>query len=377
MAREKKPQKPLELRPVEEEVLHEEQIIRLEKADAVVKVVQERMPVRPVPEARLEVPEVTAAEGKRSFEPGFEALIETEMAELANQERDWGQGEAVRNPLPWGWFALLGLVLAGAMLWAVTRAREGEEEVKKAREQAVATVSLAEATDQEIERSLALMDEAVRRYCTARSPSEMAPWVRQPERVRLLMSRYYGEHPFKPLGYQRQVGLQMVMPGVKGDFWQVKVDRGDGGKTEQLLVEQLPGDRYLVDWEMQVVYQPRSWDSYARERPRGTSLDFRVIVGEDHFFSHEFADAKRWSSYRLTAMDAEETLWGYAPRNSAIDAVIKRELAAIADAGGGSEARMLLRLVLPDGLKSRRGVIIDQVVSASWVMPDEADDGPK
>lgn len=361
--------KPIELTPVEEEVLHEEEIVRLERDETVVKVVQQRVPVRPVPEARLEVPEITDADNRRSFEPGLEALIETEMAEIANQERDWGQGEAVRNPLPWGWFALLGLALAGAVAWSVTRAREGGEEVQKAKEEATAAASLAATTDQEIEESLARMDKVVKAYCTARSPSEMGQWVRQPERVRLLMNRYYEEHPFKPFGYQRQVGLQMAMTGVKGDFWRVKVDRGDGGKSQQLLVEELPDGRYVVDWETQVTYQPMNWDSYARERPKGTRMDFRVVADEDQFFSHEFVDPKRWSSYRLTVPGSEETLWGYAQRGSAAEAILKRGLAAEVNANRPPEVRMLLRLVLPEGLKSRRGVIIDKVVSISWVTP--------
>jgi hypothetical protein len=142
---------------------------------------------------------------------------------------------------------------------------------------------------------------------------------------------------------------------------------GDG-KTKSLLVEQDGVDTFRVDWETAVIYQPMPWDAYALERPAGTTLDFRVFVEEDHFFSHEFANPELWTSFRLTAPGAEETLWGYAPKGSLLEATLRGALAT--NPNPTKPVSMLLRLGLPTGLSSRRGVIIEKVVSNRWLLLD-------
>lgn len=368
MAREKKP---IELKPVEEDPIRVEEIVRLERDTTVVKVVHERVVVRPAAEARLEVPDLSGAEARRTHEPGVEVLMEGEGAVAFSEETVWGGEDIARRPLPWGWFALLGLVLLGAVAWSVTRligAKEGMTEVKDLAE---SKITESEATDREIEESLKYLDQAVKGFCNAKSVAEMVRWVRHPERVRPLMERHYAAHPLRPPGYVRQKDFQGAMLGTANNFWVVKVVTADG-KTKPLLVEQ-EGDRdYRVDWETAVTYQPMDWDEYALDRPKGTTLDFRVHVAEDHFFSHEFADAERWASFRLTAPGAAETLWGYAAKGSEAEMILKQALANHQDPR--KPLAVILRLGLPEGLNSRRGVIIEQVLSTRWIFVESPED---
>ena len=55
-------------------------------------------------------------------------------------------------------------------------------------------------------------------------------------------------------------------------------------------------------------------------------MDFRVYVEADNFYSHEFADSDQWMSFRLTALDSEETLFGYARPDSAEARRLLRQL---------------------------------------------------
>jgi len=370
MAREKKP---IELRTVEETPHRVEEIVRLEKDSKAVKVMKERVELRPAAEARLEVPLVTGADAKRTHEPGVEALMENDTAVMQADEAAWGKTEAARKPLPWGWFALLGLILLGAVAWSVARMVGARQEVEKAQQEAVTKVIAAEATDEEIERSLGRMEEVVRQFCLAGSVDEMVRWVRHPERVRPLMERHYTATPLKPLGYQRQKGFQGAMMGTKNSYWVVKVVLADG-TTKALLVEQDGDDSFRVDWETAVIYQPMPWDAYALERPAGTTLDFRVYVEEDHFFSHEFANPAQYTSFRLTAPGADETLWGYVPKNSPLESTLRQALAD--NPNPYKPVAMLLRLGLPTGLGSRRGVVIEQVLSKRWLPGDPPRTGP-
>ena len=340
----------------------EADIVRLGGDPTVLRVIPERVERRPPPDARLELPNLEGAEPLRTHEPGVEALLDAELASLVTDEVHWGKEVRERPPFPWGWFALLGLVLAGATGWSLNYVIQAGREVQQGQQAALQSMVGTEAVDREIVRSLALMEATVRRYCEAGSIDEMLPVVRHPERVRPLMEEYYAKTPLRPLGFMRRKDFQGATFGTITSFWVFKVVAGDG-RTKVLLVEQESAEVYRVDWETAVTYQPMDWDRYAAERPAGTTMDFRVQLQEDHFFSHEFADENRWSSYRLTTPTGEDTLFGYAPKGSLVEAVIRESLKATP----GKPGALILRLRLPEGLLSRRGVVIEKVLSARWI----------
>jgi len=118
-----------------------------------------------------------------------------------------------------------------------------------------------------------------------------------------------------------------------------------------------------VDWETLVCYQPMKWDDFAAQRPTGTSLDFRVYVERDSFYSHEFADEKLWTCFRLTALDNEEALFGYARSGSEEAQAMLRMI----NENDGRKASLILRLIIPEGVRSPRGVVIESLLSARWI----------
>jgi len=143
------------------------------------------------------------------------------------------------------------------------------------------------------------------------------------------------------------------------------------GKTHNLIIEILESGEPRIDWETLVCYQPMNWDDFAVQRPTGKSLDFRVYVERDSFYSHEFGDSDRWVSFRLTALGGEETLFGYAAAGS----TQAQGLLRLLEENGGRRTSLMLRLGIPEGLQSRRGVVIEELLNSRWIYLDPPDSG--
>ena len=367
MARAKKP---LELRPVDESPAVRQGVPRLGSDPQPVRLVPENKDTRQAPAARLVVPDVAVMENRRSHEPGVEVLIDPEETTVLAAEEEWSKAAEQRGPVAWGWFVLVGLLLAAAAIWAVSYVRQAEPLVQEEHKQAEGVVKESVENDQALQRMIEAMEQRVKAFCEAGTIEAMLPLVRQPARTRALMEGFYAQTPLQALGFKRVKNFQGAMLGGLSDFWVFTVVVGDGG-TRSVLLEQEPSGNLGVDWETAVTYQPMKWDDYARQRPAGTTMEFRVHVKEDHFFSHEFADAGRWASYSLTTIGAEETLFGYAPKGGAVEA----SLHELVEKNEGNPAPAILRLCLPDGIQSRRGVIIEKLVSPRWIYVEPPDSG--
>ncbi|RYD37234.1 MAG: hypothetical protein EOP85_17745, partial [Verrucomicrobiaceae bacterium] len=70
------------------------------------------------PSHRLDVPAREDRE-TRTHQPGIEALIENGPANPDELEQVWGSASTRERNIPWGWFVLIGLILAGAAIWSL------------------------------------------------------------------------------------------------------------------------------------------------------------------------------------------------------------------------------------------------------------------
>ncbi len=360
----------MEVRPVDDDPVPELAVIRLGS---------EPQPVRLIPEAptahhrlveRLEIPAVAAMDSRRTHEPGPELLRVPEPAAPVTGEDAWGRVSAQREPVPWGWFALLGLLLTGAVIWSVTHVQEAEPLVAGAHQEAVQAANQSAEKDREMERLLQRMEATVKAYCEATSLQALLPMVRHPARVHPLMEQYYAQHPFKPLGFARVATIRGTEMDSKRNFWELPVVLGDGN-TKEFVLEETEDGSLLVDWEAAVIYQPMPWDDYAKQRAPGSPMDFRLVVEEDHFYSHEFTDSNRWASFRLTTRNGEETLFGYTPRGGQVATT----LLALIGKSATPQAAVILQLKVPPDVQSRRGVLIEKVLSPRWIYEDPPDSG--
>lgn len=341
-------------------------VVRLGARGAAVVPV-ERLPGRKAAETpeRLESEVHENFEG-RSQEPGVEAILD-QQGQAENIEQPWGVGDGRLVGVPYGWFVLIVLALAGAGVWSLMAMRDGEMKLKI--DHGVVREKVAKEEDA-TKQATALVDrveEVVAAYLAADTIDGILPWVRHPERVRPMIEESWKTEPKRRLKFER---MTLFQPASMGDrpFWVVRAEVADG-EMQNLLIEQTGETEVKVDWETHVCRQPMPWEAYVADRPKAGALDFRVWAVPDQFFSHEFSDGRKWKCFRLSAKGSEEHLFGYA----LADSDVYRELNALCQSSAGWRASVVLRLRIPEGSVSPRGAVIERLVAPRWLILDDPD----
>lgn len=345
------------LRVVDEALPQPPKVVRLTSQDGVV--MRDAPLLLPVPLPERLLPEERSTEEFRTHEPDYEALAEEELISQPLEET-WSEQNRESNPAPWGWFALIGLLICGGVVWSMVHLQRHQYTPEAARTQAIQTFD-----QHEQERGTALttverITATVRSYCEADSIEKLSAVARQPLRVRPLMEDWYAWHPLTCSQFLTLDLFQPMTLDRQGSFWIVNCTMKDK-VVRHLLLEELPDQTVQVDWETEVCYQPMDWDRYVKERPAG-SMDFRVWIVADSLHSHEFTDANQWTCYRLTTLHGDLSLYGYVRRES--DAA--KSLLQITQQNGTSQTPVLLRISTPTDLKSPLGVVIEKLLSPRW-----------
>lgn len=313
------------------------------------------------PKDRIKLPVREDLE-KRTFEPSVETLIAPKQITPELLENDWGDNVKNAKPIPWGWFAILALAMISAITWSLNKIEKSEKQNIHIEEEAKAIISKDDDDERNAARLIDKMDAQLRAFHNATSIGVMMPLVRDPARVRPLMEKYYGKNPI-PLVQLRSIrSLTPLTIGSSAKFWAASVNQS-GDIVKNILIEVNDAGQPLIDWETYVCYQPMPWDDYVAQRPAGVSLDFRVVAKPDSLFSHEFNSASEWLCFQLNVPGSMEFLYGYARADSEVAA----ELANVINQNGGSETFLILRLYIPEKLESKRGAVIEKLVSKQWL----------
>jgi hypothetical protein len=358
------------LRVIDEEPATPAEIVRLGPRGGAIEPV-ERLPgpaSEPI-EARLVSAPRELFDG-RSQEPGVEAILDQE-GPVANVEQPWGIDDGRLAGIPYGWFLLIAVLLAGAGAWSIHAMHRGEESLKVHHGAILQRVDQDKIADQQAEALVEEVERVVAAYLRAETIADLLPWVRQPERVEPLIAGEWRERPKRALEF---TGMTVFQPQDYGgkSFWVVRAEVRDG-EPQTLLVEQSDATGVKVDWETHVCHQPMAWDRFIDERPDDRALEFRVRVTPDSHHSHEFADSARWLCFRLTAKGSDAYLFGYALAGGAEAAFLSERCQTTP----GRVASAILRLRVPVDCKAPRGVVIERIVSPQWVRTgDPGDDAP-
>jgi hypothetical protein len=350
------------LRVVDEDVETEE-VLRLgDKGKGGAPV--ERVPLPRVPEVAPRLEKAGGLEDfdRRSLEPDIDSIMPPGESGNFGGDMEWMTSEE-KKPVPYGWFILIFLLLGGLLATsAILILRSDSSDVEVAKQAAVERVEENKEDEAEAEALVEAIEDNLTRYIGAESVEDLIPLVRDPERVGRLMEDWYRRHPIRARKFD---GLGVFQPlDLEGRLFWLITCLVKGDKSETILMEQTEDGRVFVDWETQVCYQPMAWNDYVGKRPEGESIDFRVYLQVDWggFYSHEFSDEERWRVYRLWTRDSEEYLFGYVPRGSELEARLNK----LCEANRGSPVALLLRLRIPEGSTSPRGVLIEEIISERW-----------
>jgi hypothetical protein len=367
--------KPVQLRPVDDDAAKPAPVIRLKNRETV-RLEKEVKPIRlgqhaetPDVSQRLDLPTREEVD-LRTHQPGIDAIIETEAIIQEPLEENWGEISNLRNPIPWGWFVLIGLAISGAVLWSLSRVEKADVQADQIRTTTESVLIQDQQDEQEARELIARIHQTLLDFFNASSVESLALQIRHPERVTPLMRRYYADQAICAIPVQTVTSLSPLTLDDYANFWMASVELTDGSQLD-IIIEILESGAARVDWETFVRYQPMKWDDYVAQRPAATPMDFRVFVVPDNYYNYEFGDAKRWTCFRLTTLDSDATLYGYAPAGSAIAQALLRQIKL----NGGRQTAMILRLSVPKGLPSPRGVVIEKLLSNRWLYVEPPDAG--
>lgn len=373
MARE---HKPVQLRPIDDEAAKPAAaVIRLQNP-ATAGQERDAKPIRLTLHGgesdvsqRLELPTREDVE-LRSHQPGIDAIIETTPVNPDLLEQNWGTNSSRRHPIPWGWFALICVAIISAVAWSLTRVEKADVKAEQIRIETQSSLVDEARETREASELIDRIDKTLRDFFDANSVDAQARLVRHPERVTPLMRRYYANKPVFTGRVRTIKSLQPLTLENHGNFWMSMVVLSNS-QTRHLILEIQASGEPRIDWETMVCDQPMKWDDFVAQRPSGRSLDFRVYVERDNLYSHEFKDTTRWVCFRLTAPESVETLFGYAPANSEL----AQTLTKLLEKNPTHQTSLILRLGIPQGLQSRRGVVIEKLLNKRWLYLEPPDAG--
>lgn len=127
------------------------------------------------------------------------------------------------------------------------------------------------------------------------------------------------------------------------------------------------GDSYRVDWESWVGWSEMDCATLTRIKPTKLT-EVRVNVEMVAYYNYDFPNSSEsdWQSYRLTFAHSDDFVYGYIERSSPINDMVRL-------ASDQTSRPMILRIRYRDATSHPSQVLIDSVVSDSWVaeMPEE------
>jgi len=355
------------LRVVEDEPPAPESVIRLGTQKIGQQDATQRLEVpagEKVQSVRLNPPVIESSE-IRTHQPGIEALIESPLPVFVPLEQEWGEASGQSRSIPWGWFALIGLLLAAAVIWSLVGVKDAESQARKLEITTESILGNDEREDIDARHLIDRIETITHSFFAAKKVDDLVPLVRHPDRVLPLMTAYYQGKPIPATSVVRFRQLQPLTLDNRASFWMVSAVLVNGDYRD-LIVEIEKSGEPRIDWETAVCYQPMPWDQFTLERPSGVSMDFRVYIANDSFFSHEFADSDRWNCFRLTALNGHEALFGY----TAASGALSQQLRSLIEQNRGQRVTITVRLLVPEGLRSRNGVIIEKLLAPRWIYVD-------
>lgn len=333
-----------------------EEILRLGEKGA------QPVEAKPVPQ-RLEIATTAGGEARdASVEEILGADVELESPE-APLEQSWGGESKLWLGMPWGWFAIVGLICVGFSVWSLRHIFQNRHAAEKVTQRATEIVEEDRRKQEEALDLYQRLEKRVGKYLACESTEELLKHVREPERIAPLMRDYYAGRAPEPVTF---ISLAEFTPLTikQRSFWALRAETSSGRRA--LLVEQTENDDGLVDWETDVCYQPMPWEKYIAERPTGRFV-FRVTVRPDNFYVYEFADQSVYRNLQLGARGSHETLHGYVLRGSDVAREIQQVL--------GKRRRsipMMVELEFVEDAVGKRSVLINEVVSTNWCLVEES-----
>ena len=221
-------------------------------------------------------------------------------------------------------------------------------------------IDVTKKTVEEYEKfDVVKIENAVKGFLTSGSIQERLSFVRDPERVKPLMEKYYGNEEFEPEGFEE---LNRGEIRYRGDFFTSFVRIGDFSSFPIAVERFEDGDNfsYRVDWESWVGYCEMSAEDLIRVKPTEPKL-LRIILRQGSYYNYEYSDDQVWAAYRLGFRNSDRALLAYARRSS-------QEGEILAELFRDSEELLYtLKIRYPENARSSDQVEIVELLEQGWI----------
>lgn len=183
-------------------------------------------------------------------------------------------------------------------------------------------------------------------------------YVRQPDKVRAEMEKFYLTHPDGPI---TDAKLSMGMTGINTTSLNFEIPSLN--RFHFINVSKTRAGQYLVDWETSSLYQEEHLKNLREEKPTTSTRIAVTVTKADEYYNYEFADSTKWTGYRLTYPGLPMVLYGYAPKDSQVEIDLDATL------GVTLKAAVLIDVAYPPDAKADNQVEILKVSEDEWI-PD-------
>ena len=207
---------------------------------------------------------------------------------------------------------------------------------------------------------LAEAELLTRKFLEAGRIEDLLPLVRNPGVAEARMRRHYPEGKTEAPG-MAEFNTESAISCL-GTISALKV-RTRGHEEKSLAFVDTP-QGLKIDWESWVGWSETRWEEFLASKPT-TGRVFRLNLSPVDYYNFAFSDDKKWQAYRLQSPDGEQSIYGYAER----DSVLASRLLSPPES---KQMALMLALKFPENATSDNQVLIEKFVAEGWVLETES-----
>jgi hypothetical protein len=222
------------------------------------------------------------------------------------------------------------------------------------------TISPSPSAIQNIESKRLTIESTVRSFFEAGDVDQKLAFVRDPQRVRPMMEKYYRGHPqqqmeWKSLGWV----LPVEEPGFRLGYAQAIFANAE---PVSLIMEELADGSFRVDWESSVRYSETDWSEFIETQPTSPTL-FRVIASKPRHAPPE-GSPQDSEVLEIKHPDDSNVIYAYFDRKDPKFQPLIQQL----QTGNWKDVPLTLRLCYPGPAGNGKSARIADVEGKGWLI---------
>lgn len=185
---------------------------------------------------------------------------------------------------------------------------------------------------------------------------DLAPLIRDPERVMPLIRKYYQSKPYQANGAYSINANGIAEIAEKFTSFQIILK----DYSQRPIAVEFTDNGPLVDWESWVAHCETPWEDFIKERVTEPTL-VRVNMTKDSYYNFDFRDDSQWTCYRLERSSDESVIFGYLPADSPLKTEFPKSSSPL-------PATFVITVRYPEEATTGDQVLITELIQSGWVL---------